>query len=231
MMQHQMTENFKIRITTHNRMNINRSILIIVFAAATLFSMAAGHGKPNHTVTVKFKEYTENTEIASILSLLDASQVKATLYADSIDASYYEIWMVEQSDNDSKRTKIGYKLIEPDSTQIIFTSLPKDSLNAVFSLSRLSSGAPRVTASIVTANHLLIGCDYEWEFSKNDTIPLVVYSTGIHRKYDLGNGQILDGFDICGLRYSKVRPSNWKEEYGLSDYLYFEAIPVKEIYY
>lgn len=83
--------------------------------------MAAVHGKPNHTVTVKFKEYTENTEIASILSLLDALQVKATLYADSIDASYYG--------------------------------------------------------------------------------------------------------------YSKVRPSNWKEEYGLSDYLYFEAIPVKEIYY
>lgn len=50
----------------------------------------------------------------------------------------------------------------------------------------------------------------------------------IHRKYDFGNGQILDGFDICGLRFSKVKPYDWQEEYSLQDYIYFEAIPIKE---
>ncbi|MDE6561581.1 MAG: hypothetical protein K2K75_09385 [Muribaculaceae bacterium] len=28
---------------------------------------------------------------------------------------------------------------------------------------------------------------------------------------------------------SMINPSRWKEEYNLSDYLYFEAIPVKEM--
>ena len=47
------------------------------------------------TITTRFKESAENPEIAGILKALDASQVTATLYADSLDATYYEIWMVE----------------------------------------------------------------------------------------------------------------------------------------
>lgn len=47
------------------------------------------------TITVKFQEYSENPEIAGILRALDASQVTATLRADSLDATYHELWMVE----------------------------------------------------------------------------------------------------------------------------------------
>ncbi|MDE6697456.1 MAG: hypothetical protein K2K25_11300, partial [Muribaculaceae bacterium] len=190
-------------------------------------SMAAISEKPNDVITVNFKEHAENPEVAGILKALDASQVTATLYADSLKAKYYEIWMVECSGNENKRTKIGYKLIESDSTSITFTAIPKDSINVSFSFLPISSGIPRMTASIATDNHFLIGCDYGWEFNKNDTIPLVGYSDGIHKKFDFGNGQILEGFDICGLRFSKVKPLHWKEEYGLSDYIYFEAIPTK----
>lgn len=181
------------------------------------------------TITLKFQEYAKNPEIAGILRALDASQVAVTLCADSLDATYDELWMVECRGSENKRTKIGYKLIEPDSTKITFTAIPKDSVNVAFSFMRISSGAQRMTASIATDNHILIGCDYEWNFNSNDTIPLVGYSDGIHRKYDFGNGQILEGLDICGLRFSKVKPLNWKEEYGLSDYVFFEAIPVKEM--
>ena len=181
------------------------------------------------TITLNFQEHSENPEIAGILKALDASQVTATLYADSLKAKYYEIWMVECSGRENKRTKIGYKRIEPDSTKITFTAVPKDSMNVAFSFMRLSAGIQRITASVVTDNHILIGCDYGWNFNKNDTIPLVGYSDGIHHKVNLGNGQILDGLDICGLRFSKIQPSKWKEEYNLSDYVYFEAIPVKEM--
>ncbi|MDE6380235.1 MAG: hypothetical protein K2L11_07160 [Muribaculaceae bacterium] len=208
---------------------INKSIITIALIAATYLSMAAASEKPYDAITVNFKEYTENPEFAGILKALDASQVTATLYADSLDATHYEIWMVECSGRENKRTKIGYKLIEPDSTKITFTAVPKDSINVSFSFMRISSGAPRMTASIATDNHILIGCDYGWEFNQNDTIPLVEYSDGIHKEFDFGNGQILEGLDICGLRFSKVNPLKWKEDYGLSDYLYFEAIPVKEM--
>lgn len=143
-------------------------------------------------ITLKFQEHSENPEIAGILKALDASQVTATLYADSLKAKYYEIWMVECSDGENKSRKIGYKLIESDSTKITFTAIPKDSINVAFSFMRISPGAPRMTASIVTDNHILIGCDYGWKFNMNDTIPLVGFSDGIHHKIDLGNGQILE---------------------------------------
>ena len=181
------------------------------------------------TITLKYQEHSENLEIAGILKALDASQVTATLYADSLKAKYYEIWMVECSSRENIRKMIGYKRIEPDSTKITFTAIPKDSINVSFSFMRISSGAPRMAASVVVDNHIFIGCDYGWKFNMNDTIPLVGYSDSIHHKIELGNGQILEGLDICGLRFSKIQPSKWKEEYNLSDYLYFEAIPVKEM--
>ena len=208
---------------------MNKSFVTIVFLVATLLSMGAISEKPDYAITLKFQEHSENLEIAGILKALDASQVTATLYADSLKAKYYEIWMVECSGSENKRTKIGYKKIEPDSTKITFTAVPKDSTNVAFSFMRLSSGVPRMTASVETDYHILIGCDYEWKFHMNDTIPLVGYSDGIHHKIKLGNGQILEGLDICGLRFSKIHPSKWKEEYNLSDYLFFEAIPVKEM--
>ncbi len=200
-----------------------RKYFCLLFVAMFLITSA------KQPVSVSFQEHIENEEIAGLLKLLDASQVTATLYSDSLDAKYYEIWMVERIGNESKRTKLGYKEIEPDSTKITFTAVAKDSLNAIISLVHINAGNPRVNIKIPTANHMLIGCDYEWKFEENDTIPLVSYATGIPQKFDLGNGNIIEGFYICGLRFSKVSPYKWKDEYHLSDYLYFEAIPVKEM--
>lgn len=210
---------------------MNKYFIAIVLTAASLLAMAATHEKNDCTITVKFQESPENAEIAGILGILDASQVTATFYAESLDAQYYEIWMVERRSSCHKRTKIGYKKIESDSTKLTFTAVAKDSLNAIISIVHLSTGSPRVNVAIPTADHQLIGCDFEWRFNENDTIPLVGYSTGIPQKFKLGNGQIYDGFHICGIRFSKINPYNWKEKYDLPDYLYFEAIPVKEINY
>ncbi len=137
--------------------------------------------------------------------------------------------MVERKGSETKRTKLGYKDIEPDSTKITFTAIAKDSLNTVISFVQLNAGNPRVKVSVPTAHHLLIGCDFGWKFTENDTIPLVGYATGIPVKYDLGGGKIVDAYYVCGIRFSKVQPYNWKDKYDLSDYLYFEAIPVKEM--
>lgn len=63
------------------------------------------------TITMKFQEHSGNPEIAGILRALDASQVAVTLCADSLDATYYELWMVECRGSENTRTKIGYKLI------------------------------------------------------------------------------------------------------------------------
>ena len=194
-----------------------------------LFTFLFGIVFAKNPITVKFQESPASMEVAGILKLLDASQVTATLYADSMDARYYAIWMVENKYGNVNRTRIGYIPISSDSTKVAFTALAKDSLNADISIVHINAGRPRVNVSLPTSDHMLIGCDFEWNFNENDTIPLVSYATGIPMNYDLGNGEVVDAFYVCGLRFSKIHPSKWKEEYNLPDYLYFEAIPVKEM--
>lgn len=178
-------------------------------------------------ITVKFKESSENPEISGILGALDAYQVTATLYADSLEAKYYSLWMVTCKGDESQRKLIGYYPIMSDSTKITITTMNRDSLNLVIHAGRIS-GCPRNNISIPTKGHLLIACKYDWNFGENDTIPLMGYSKGIPKKFKIGNNTF-DGFDICGLRFSKIHPFQWKEKFNLSDYLYLEAIPVKEM--
>lgn len=84
---------------------------------------------------------------------------------------------------------------------------------------------------IPTAHHMLIGCNFKKEYAKTDTIPLVGYSTGIPKRFDLGNGEITEGWDICGVRYSGINPAMWGQHFGFTDYVYFEAVAVKELRY
>ena len=193
-----------------------------LFGLPSLFTVAFAK-KP---ITVKFKERTDNVEVAGILGVLDAYQVTTTLYADSIDAEFYAIWMVKCKGDEKERTLIGYNYIAPDSTTFSITTMPIDSLNLAVYVSHCSS--LRRIVAIPTSNRLLVSCNFEWDFSPTDTIPLVAYTTGIPKKYDLGNGNEIESWDICGLRYSKVPPLEWQKKYDLPDYIYFEAIPTKE---
>lgn len=83
--------------------------------------------------------------------------------------------------------------------------------------------------SIPTGNCLLIDCRHDDGYERSDAIPLMAYSPGIHRNFDMGDGKVLEGFDICGLRYSQVHPSEWHERFKIPAYVYFEVIPVNKI--
>lgn len=195
---------------------------VIVFISVFTVALAKS------PITVKLKESSDNSEVRGILGALGAYQVTSTIYADSLDAKYYSLWMVVCKGEESQRKLMGYYPVQTDSTVIMLTAFPKDSTNVVIYADRIN-GVPRRLVNTPTEGRLLIGCDYRWEFGENDTIPLMGYSSGIHSKVNLGNGIVADRFDICGLRFSMVRPSLWREKYGLSDYLYFEVIPVKKM--
>ncbi len=178
-------------------------------------------------ITVKFKERTDNVEVAGLLGVLDAYQITTTLYADFIDADFYAIWMVNCKGDEKERSLIGYTYITPDSTTFSITAMPIDSLNLAVYVSHCSS--LRRVVSVPTTNRLLVSCNFEWEFNTGDTIPLMAYTTGIPTKFDYGDGKVVEGVDICGLRYSKILPLEWQQKYDLPDYIYFEAIPTKEM--
>ena len=199
-----------------------RKIFFALFIAVDLVTFAKG------PITVSQKEVSDNPEIAGLLGVLGAYQTTATVYADTIDAKYFEIWMSVCNGTETKRTTISYVPIQRDSTQIVVTALPKDSMTVAIYV----NGAYMLVQDvhIPTYQHLLIGCEFNWEFNDTDTIPLLAYSTGIQGNIKI-NGEVYERYDICGLRYSKVHPSEWKEKYNLRGYIYFEAIPVKKIRY
>ena len=197
----------------------------ILLTFIVLLSVAALAKGP---VTVNVKEGSDNTEVQSFLELFDAGVATVTIYADSIDAAYYAIWMVQQTGNRSARRFMGYKYVTPDSTRFSITTMPKDSATVIVNVSNCS-GAHRQTVAVPTAEHMLVACHFGREYCAADTIPLVAYTTGIPTKFDLGDGKTADGWYICGLRDSNVHPSQWKDRYHLPDYLYFEAIPVTKL--
>ena len=134
--------------------------------------------------------------------------------------------MTCQKGDETLRELLGYCGINPDSanTSITITAMAKDSLNVLICL-----GSNRKTVNIPTDAHALVGCDFNWTFNETDTIPLMAYTTGIPQQFKI-DGKLFKGYNICGLRYSKLHPSNWKEKYNdLPDFIYFEAIPIKEL--
>lgn len=198
-----------------------RTLFLLIISVLGLSSFAGSR------ITLDFKEHTDNPELEGLMRLLDASQVTVTLHADSLSGKFYELWMVTSHNGVESRSLMGYKPIADDSTEIVISAMPKDSMTAIFSPA--PSIGFRQIVSIPTDYHLLIGCDYDMEYAETDTIPLAGYSTGIHSKLDLGNGEIADRWDICGVRFSKVNPSQWHSRYGFTDYVYFEAVVVKEL--
>lgn len=196
----------------------------LVFVAFMLSILYVGAKEP---FTVKVTEGSDNPEIENLLSLLEASQATATIFADSIDARFYAIWMVNCSGDSTRRSLAGYVPVRPDSTRIFIAAMAKDSLTVQINVGKSS----RQKVVIPTSAHSLIGCGNVRTYHEVDTIPLMAYTTGIPMKQRLGEGRVVDAFYVCGVRDSKEHPSRWKELYKLPDFLYFEAIPVKQIVY
>lgn len=198
-----------------------RKFMFFVLASVVLISFAS------RPVKVSFEETPDDIRLRGLLGLLDVSQVTATIHADSTDAKYYEIWMVNCRGDERKRRLMGFSFITPDSTNICFSAQPKDSSTLYLHIA--PGVGPRYEVDVPTFNRLLVACDYDWEFNDRDTIPLMGYTTGIPGKVKAGNGEVFESWDICGIRYSKKNPSEWHRLYGIGDYLYFEAVPVKEM--
>ncbi len=65
---------------------MGKYISAIIFSFASLLSMAATSENLDSAITIRFQEFPESEEVAGILNVMDASQVTATLYADSLEA-------------------------------------------------------------------------------------------------------------------------------------------------
>ena len=165
----------------------------------------------------------------SLLYALDACQVKATIKGGEPETKFFELWLVKNNLGQLSRELYGFIPAKADSTDIVFTSVVADSLTAY--LSTFPTVCRRRTMNLPTANCLLIECVNEEGYALGDTIPLVTFSSGKRTRINLGNGAMTEGFDVCGVRYSGIHPSLWNSEFGIGEFYYVEAVPVKEIDY
>ena len=201
-----------------------RPIRRIIVSAIIL--SAVNSGSAQEMVNVSFKN-SDDPSVISMLRAFDGYQVKATISGGNNDARFYELWLVKNHDDCISKTFYGFVPAATDSTDIVFTSIVSDSLAAFLS----TSVTARCAMKLPTASCLLIELVKNEGYAQGDTIPLVAYSTGKPTKYDLGKGNVVEGFDICGVRYSGVHPSQWYARFGIRDCYYIEAVPVKEIDY
>ena len=197
-----------------------KKLFALLLAAMSLTMMATG---PD---TLTFRQ-NDNTEISGILGVLNACQITADVHDDSISAKYYELSAVTVIDGHETRERLGIINTSPDSTSICITVMATDSASAMVYV--MPHSTTRKKISVPTDNCLLIDCCHDEGYERGDTITLMAYSPGIRRKFDLGDGKVVDAFDICGLRYSQVHPSEWHERFKIPSYVYFEAIPVNKI--
>lgn len=197
-----------------------KTLISLILAVMSLTATAA------LPVTLSFRQ-NDDLKIGGLLGVLDACQITADIHADSIDARYYQLWMVASREGVIDRTMMGFVPVTPDSTSVCITAMAHDSMTV--NVYVVPATSRRFTVSLPSSGCLLIDCVNKDGYERGDTIPLMAYSPGIHSQVNLGNGKLADVYDICGLRYSEVHPSQWHERFGIPYYLYFEAIPVTRI--
>lgn len=204
-------------------MNIYRiALFVIVWIASWTSSIA------QNKITTSFP-HNVDIEYRGLLGILNTCQESATIHYPGDEYKYYELYMTVNRDGDCRKTFMGFVNISQDSTTICFTAMAEDSTSCKIYIT--PTMRPVCKVEIPTEQCLLIECVNEDGYEIGDTIPLMAYSQGIYKQINMGNGKIVNGYDICGLRYSKVHPARWHDTFNIPDYIYFEAVPVKEINY
>ncbi len=59
------------------------------------------------------------------------------------------------------------------------------------------------------------------DYKNLEVIPLVAYTPGIKSVFYM-NGENYTAIDYCGVRDAHIHPSEWKEKFGILNYLYYE---------
>lgn len=198
--------------------------LTIIAIAVLLPSILSAQSR----IETRFNQKFNDLQFMGLLGVIDACQVTATIYADSIDAKFYELWMVKNNKGAETRSLFGFIPVQPDSTDICITVMAIDSLCAKVCVTPVGSGSRKVM--MPTYQCLLIECVNKTGYAVGDTIPLMAYSTGHFTKRSI-NGNVFDAMDVCGVRFSGIHPSKWYEKFNIKDFIYFEVVPVKEIDY
>ncbi len=197
-------------------------ITLLFAVLATSWAVSVSQNK----ISTSFPNNTD-LEYRGLLGVLNTSQQSVTIHYKGDDYKYYELYMTVNREGICSKTFMGFVRMDKDSTTICFTALAADSTLCKIYITPEVRQVCNVELPI--GQSLLIECVNADGYSIGDTIPLMAYSPGISKQFDFGNGTKTNVYDICGLRDSKVHPARWHETFNIANYIYFEAVPVKEL--
>lgn len=198
-------------------MKLSKILTVVAATALSIGAYSAGR------VGVTYVQ-NENKEMRGLMQLMDAYQIKAVIHAEESAYKFYEVLMNVRKGDSTEVSLLGFVPIEPDSTEIVVSAAALDSTRCAVSI--VPGGILRKIVEIPTTQCLLIDTPVKAGYAAGDTISLMAYSQGIHKLFNLGNGRTADAYDICGLRFSEVSPNEWRKDFGVDNYIYFQAIPV-----
>jgi len=74
------------------------------------------------------------------------------------------------------------------------------------------------TISMVNDQQILMETELVTELAHD--IPVFAYTTGVKKTVKF-RGELHEAIDYCGLRDSKIHPSQWFEKFGITNYIYY----------
>lgn len=179
----------------------------------------------NNDVKVIYEREESTMKIGDLMDLLDIYNVNVKMVNKDFPEKEILIEEVLCKDGKFNRRILNSMIpirIDKDTLSIEFISYAIENDSLIIKLKDPVS-AIKYGVNIPTKNKLLIEYEGKSVYNQQDTIPVVVYSSGIPSEFIFMNQKAVS-YNICGLRDSKILPSDFYKEYGILDYLYYNVI-------
>lgn len=188
---------------------MKKVLLIFIVLCFTMQGMAQS------PVLLSYPE-TENEEVATLMGVLDVYGINARLEGDI---------------KGKKAVLTRYTVSGDEVTTVdfpIYRALSADTIVIKVMARRLSEDKIRMDVrikdefysiediEIAENKQILIETYLEPESESDRNIPVFAYAAGI--RIEMEGGYFIH---YCGLRDAKVHPSLWKEQFGITDYVYY----------
>lgn len=178
----------------------------------------------NERITVRF-EYPEDDYVLYLNRFLNIGMIKTEIIGDSLANKCYDIDLVVCRNGEFEKVNLTENInfiSSSDTISFYFISQPlsQDKVKMEF----YGSLGHKEEIEIDTRNALLIEPENNAGYSYEENIPIMTFSPGIIQELEI-NGKVLQGMDVCGIRYSEIQPSQWHDKFGIKNYLYFELVP------
>lgn len=174
-------------------------------------------------VTLTFSDpiQQESQTIRTIAQLQQIHILENTI-TGRFSGRHYTLNIVRSLDGKEERKPLGEYACASDTLRFHIASQPADTDSVQFTMPT-PTGLVACKHAIGDAAQCILMETYPQDtLTTADTIPVMAFSPGKTLEFSLPDGQIVRGMHYCSVRDGHLAPSEWHEQFGLQDYIWFE---------